>query len=120
VTLPDGKQVDIDRAPEADERYNDVDFALNDAFRRARRGLQDRVRRLQGAVKTHEAQPVGTVVRLHDGYGFLQTADGRDVYFHRNSVLDGAFQRLKIGSSVSFVEEDGEKGPQASTVRVQD
>jgi ribosome-associated translation inhibitor RaiA len=32
----------------------DVNFAINDAFKRAWRRLQDQVRRLQGHVKTHE------------------------------------------------------------------
>ena len=50
--------------------------------------------------------------------GFIETADGREVFFHRNSVLDDAFDRLTVGSEVRFVEEMGEKGPQASTVRV--
>jgi cold shock CspA family protein len=40
------------------------------------------------------------------------------VYFHRNSVLDDAFDDLEVGSRVAFVEERGDKGPQASTVQV--
>jgi cold shock CspA family protein len=52
-----------------------------------------------------------------EGYGFLETVDGYEIYFHRNSVLDHAFDELSIGSQVSFVAEKGEKGPQASTVR---
>ena len=53
LALPDGKEVDIGRTP-LDERHADVHFALNDAFKRARRQLQDQVRRLQGHVKAHE------------------------------------------------------------------
>lgn len=49
-------------------------------------------------------------------YGFSETADGRQIYFHRNSVLDWDFNRLTVGSEVRFTEEIGEKGPQASTV----
>ena len=41
-----------------------------------------------------------------------------EIYFHRNAVLDGAFDRLSIVSEVAFVEEEGEKGPQASTIRL--
>jgi len=55
LALPDGKEINIGHTPGADERHADVDFALNDAFKRARRQLQDQVRRLQGHVKTHEA-----------------------------------------------------------------
>jgi cold shock CspA family protein len=52
-----------------------------------------------------------------EGYGFLTCEDGREIYFHENSVLNRAFSRLKVGTLASFVEEPGEKGPQASTVR---
>jgi cold shock CspA family protein len=51
-------------------------------------------------------------------FGFLQAADGHEVYFHRNSVLDDAFSRLTVGTHVTFVEEIGEKGSQASTVKL--
>jgi cold shock CspA family protein len=55
----------------------------------------------------------------HDkGFGFLESADGREIYFHRNSVLNDAFGRLKIGTRVSFSEEMGDKGAQASTVKL--
>jgi cold shock CspA family protein len=41
----------------------------------------------------------------------------RRIYFHRNSVIDGGFDRLAVGAHVAFTEEEGDKGPQASTVR---
>ena len=118
--LPDGREVNVDRTAKLDERHADLDFALNDAFKRARRQLQDRVRQLQGAVKQRAEQPIGTVVSIQpvDGFGILQSADGREIYFHQNSVLDGAFARLAAGTRVAFAEEIGEKGPQASTVKV--
>ena len=108
----------IARTPRADERHGDIHFAVHDAFKRARRRLQDQARRLQGQVKVHEAQPTGTVTRLQNDFGFLETPDGRDVYFHRNSVLNGGFAQLSPGARVTFTEEMGEKGPQASTVRL--
>ena len=48
----------------------------------------------------------------------LALPNGREVYFHSNSVLDGAFSRLAVGTHVIFAEEMGEKGPQASTVKL--
>ena len=120
LALPDGREVNIARTPQADERYADLPFAINDTFRRARRRLQDHVRRMQGQVKLHEGQPIGTVTKLdHSGeFGFLESADGREIYFHRNSVLDPGFAHLNVGTRVSFAEEMGEKGPQASTVKL--
>jgi len=120
LALPNGKEVNIGRTPQNDERYSDKIFALDDAFKRARRQLQDQVRTLQGQVKAHEAPPLGKVTKLdaQGGFGFLEDADGREFYFHKNSVLNDAFAKLEVGTRVAFAEEMGEKGPQASTVRV--
>jgi cold shock CspA family protein/ribosome-associated translation inhibitor RaiA len=120
LALPDGREVNVDRTAQADERHSDLTFAINDAFKRARRQLQDHARELQGQVKQHEASPIGTVVRLDPSgeFGFLETSDGGEIYFHRNSVLDGAFSRLAVGTRVTFAEGVGEKGPQASTVKL--
>jgi cold shock CspA family protein len=120
LALPDGREVNVDRTAPADERHSDLDFAINDAFKRARRQLQDQVRELQGQVKHHEGSPIGTVERLDPSgeFGFIETSDGGEIYFHRNSVLDDAFSSLAVGTRVTFVEEMGEKGPQASTVKL--
>ena len=101
-------------------RHADLTFALDDAFKHARRQLQDQVRRAQGDVKYHEGLPIGTVVRIDPSgeFGFLETGDGQEVYFHRNSVLDDGFSRLHVGSRVTFAEELGEKGAQATTVKL--
>jgi len=58
LSLPEGREVNIGHTPQNDERYSDIDFALSDAFKRARRQLQDEVRKMQGQVKRHEG-PVG-------------------------------------------------------------
>ena len=120
LALPDGREVNVERTAPADERRADLNFAINDAFKRARRQLQDQARRIQGQVKHHDEMPTATVARLDPSgeFGFLETADGREIYFHRNSVLNGGFARLAVGSRVTFAEELGEKGAQASTVRL--
>jgi cold shock CspA family protein/ribosome-associated translation inhibitor RaiA len=119
LSLPDGREVNIARTPHGDERYSDLNFALNDAFKRARRQLQDQVRKLQGQVKQHDGPPIATVVRLDPSgdFGFLQADDGQEIYFHRNSVVDDGFARLSVGARVTYAEEMGDKGPQASTVK---
>ena len=120
LTLPNGREINVDHTAQADERHSDLTFAIDDAFKRARRQLQDQVRSLQGQVKHHEDQPIGTVVRLDPSgeFGFLVSGDSREIYFHRNSMLDGGFPRLIVGSRVTFAEEMGDKGPQASTVKL--
>ncbi len=98
--------------------HDEIQLSIRDAFDAARRKLQDYARRRRGVLKLHEGSPHARVTKLFpdEGFGFLETADGREIYFHKNSVLDSGFSGLKIGTEVHFVEEPGEKGPQASTV----
>jgi cold shock CspA family protein len=119
LTLP-GEEIAVTREPSEHTEYKDIHVALRDAFDTARRKLADFVRRRRGAVKAHEGPPHGRVSQLlaPQGYGFIETPDGREVYFHRHSVLHDAFDRLQVGTEVTFVEEEGRKGSQASTVRV--
>jgi hypothetical protein len=58
LALPEGREVNVARTPPADERHADLTFAINDAFKHARRQLQDHVRRMQDQVKHHEDQPI--------------------------------------------------------------
>jgi ribosomal subunit interface protein len=119
VTVP-RKEIVVNREPADHHTDEDVYVAVREAFDTTRRQLESHARKLHGKVKTHEPPPHGRVARLlaEEGYGFIETPDGRELYFHRNSVLDGHFDKLVIGDEVRFAEEDGEKGPQASTVRV--
>jgi cold shock CspA family protein/ribosome-associated translation inhibitor RaiA len=100
--------------------HKDLRQAINDAFGAMQRQLQDYSRRRRREVKTHNPPPIGKIGRLfpQEGYGFLETVDGREIYFHRNSVLNNAFDRLAAGAAVSFIEEKGNRGPQASTVKL--
>ena len=105
---------------EVSAQHKDIYVAIHDAFKVARRQLQDYARKQNGAVKHHEAAPQARISKLfpEEGYGFLETEDGAEIYFHKNSVLDYDFDKLEIGTEVSFIEEMGNKGPQASSVRV--
>ena len=97
----------------------ELPVAIRDAFDAAKRQIHDFVERQRGETKVHEEPPEGTVNRLFAdrGYGFLQTPDGREVYFHRNSVL-GDFSAVKLGTRVRYAEEQGAEGPQASSITV--
>lgn len=102
------------------ELNKDLYVAIRDAFDAARRKLEDFSREQRGTVKHREEPPRGRIsaIFVEKGYGFLATPDGREVYFHKNSILNKDFEKLKIGMEVRFAEEQGEKGPQASTVTV--
>jgi ribosomal subunit interface protein len=104
------------------DRHNaqDLAVAIRDAFKAAKRQLEDYSRVRRGEKKLHEEQPRGHVVRLfpEEEYGFIQTPDGREVYFHRNSVLEPGFEQLELGTEVRFTEERGDEGPQASSLTI--
>ena len=135
LTVPEGEIV-VKRAPTLYARERDIgdergrkemetrserkhlDVAIREAFHAARRRLQDHARRLRADVKAHEPTPQARVTKLFplEGYGYIETPEWREIYFHANSVINNRFKSLKLGSKVSFAEEAGEKGPQASTV----
>ncbi len=113
-----GARLVVGRDPTRTRTHADLVAALNAAFREARRQLREYASRLDERVKAQEPADHAVVARLFParGYGFLRTPDGRDVYFHEHSVLRHAFARLRVGSPVRFAEEEGDEGPQASTV----
>ena len=50
------------------------------------------------------------------GYGFIGTADGRDVFVHYSSITSEGFKTLGEGDSVLFDVIEGEKGLRATNV----
>ncbi|MGD8593156.1 MAG: HPF/RaiA family ribosome-associated protein [Gammaproteobacteria bacterium] len=120
ITVPDEELV-VSRDPAKHHAHEDVYVVIRDAFDAARRQLQDYNNKRQQHVKHHEPESHGHVIRLipMEDYGVIATPDGREVYFHRNSVLNTEFDKLEEGAEVRFNEESGEQGPQASTVLVE-
>jgi ribosomal subunit interface protein len=103
----------------AKKEGEELNAVIRDAFQAAERQVEEFSQRQRGAVKTQVLPPEGRVVRLfpEEGFGFIAGPDGREVYFHRNSVLDPpGFASLAVGAQVRFAEEQGFEGPQATTV----
>lgn len=115
-----GSEIVVGRDPAAHHAHEDVYVALRDAFDAARRLLEDHARKFRGEVKRHLVPDHGRIVRFipEEDCGFIQSGDGSEVYFHRNSVVHGGFDKLTVGDEVRFVAQYDEsaKGPQASTV----
>jgi ribosomal subunit interface protein len=119
VTVP-GHELVVSRDPGQHHAHEDVYVAIRDAFDAVERRLQDVERTRRGQVKQHAAPAHGRISELVPAldYGRIETADGREIYFHRNAVVEGDFDDLEIGMEVRFVEEMGAEGPQASTVHL--
>jgi len=114
VRVP-GREIAVTR-----EHHEDVFVALRDAFDAAKRQLEDVVREKRGDVKVHEIPQHGKIARLseEEGCGFIETADGRELYFSRENVVHPAFEHLAPGMPVQFIEELAAEGPQAKRVSV--
>jgi cold shock CspA family protein/ribosome-associated translation inhibitor RaiA len=99
----------------------DLGLALNealDAFEREVHRLRGKRRDLS---RSQPPQPpyLGIVDRIfrEEGFGFILTDDGEQVYFHRNAVKEGLdFDRLEEADRVGLNVEPGREGPQATTV----
>lgn len=117
VKLP-GHELVANREPEKNPAYTDVYVALRDAFSTMRKQLQALVQHQQDHVKHHEEKPHGHITEIAPDktYGRIESADGRWLYFHRNSLIGAELDALAIGTPVHYVEEMGDDGPQASSV----
>jgi ribosome-associated translation inhibitor RaiA/cold shock CspA family protein len=125
--IPGTRDLVVSHEPEHLQRKfqrPDLQNAINEAFRKAERQLADLKTSRDGRTKTvhHDSsnQLLGQVAEINadDDFGFLLTASGGLLYFHRNSMLSGDFDALSRGDAVYYIEDVGDTGPIATKVRV--
>lgn len=116
-----GGDIVVSREHQLAHEHEDLHVAIRDAFDATRRKLEDFVRRRRADTKVHDVPLHGRIARLYayEGYGFIDTPEGIEVYFHRNAVIGGNFEDLQIGDEVRFAlpASEGDQGPQASSVQ---
>jgi ribosomal subunit interface protein len=128
ISVPGHKEIVV--AHDADHlqrKYQapDLHNAINEAFRIAERRLskyKDKLEDHGSAERGHEAAnefrgQIAEVMPEKD-FGYVMTKEGGLLYFHRNSVLSGEFDKLRRGDEVTYVEGMGDTGPTASKVRI--
>ena len=121
VRVPPQHDLAIKKEKEIREMRTQLPAVINLAFGAIERQLKKTSELRRYDLKGHnDEQPHGIVEKLFaDGYGFIRTVDdNRQYYFHRNSVLHDGFERLAVGTEVRFSAEEGEQGPQASSVQL--
>lgn len=123
LSVPPRHDIVIRKEPHKSEMHESLETVIRKAFDSAGLKLDRLNEKQKGRIKEHPHKEVNALVgKIYPGkgYGFLETIDGREIYFHKNSVLSDGFERLKKGTGVHYIEEEGEKGPQASTVKITD
>ena len=113
VRVPGRGEIVVNR-----QHAEDVYVALRDAFDAAKRQLEEHIRLQRGDTKAHPAAGHGRIKRLlaEEGHGFIETADGRELYFARENLVGASFEHLAVGAEVQFIEEMAQEGPQAKRV----
>jgi len=64
----------------------------------------------------------GVVVRIEktNGYGFIQTRDGREIFFHQRWLREIKFREVKVGSILEFDIDQGKRGLRAQNIKFAD
>ena len=126
IGLPGHKDIVVAHEPDHLQRKfqrPDLNNAINEAFRIAGRRLSEFKERLSdhtGAMGHESANEfLGQVAEMPpaEDFGFLLTKEGGLLYFHRNALLSGDFDRLRRGDELTYVEDVGDTGPIATKVR---
>ena len=119
VRLPPNHDLAAKKQKVVKEMHTQLPALINQAFGAIETQLKRTAQLRRAEVKTHDSEPRGLVAKLSpEGFGFIRTFDNQEVYFHRNSVLHGDFERLAVGAEVRFNPEQGEQGLQASSVQL--
>lgn len=124
--IPGRKDIVVSHEPDhLQQKFQrpDLHNAIHEAFRIAERQLVELKQQHKGRTKEsqHDAenQYLGQVTEIvpEQDFGFLLTKEGGQLYFHRNSILGGDFDALKLKDEVYYVEAVGDTGPIATKVR---
>jgi cold shock CspA family protein len=121
VTVPPRHELVAERGPMEGNVQEQLPHVIRETFDAMERQLKALVEKQRGEEKRHPEQMVEALIdRLipEEDHGFLRTVDGREIYFHRNAVVNRDFDDLEVGMGVNYDEEQGAEGPQASSIRV--
>lgn len=122
VTVPPEHELVVTRESSEGDLHEQLPAVIRGAFSAMRRQLRKLVEKQHGDVK--KSTGTSRWVDCCSGcfreqeYGFIKSPAGEEVYFHKNSLAGDDFDRLEVGTGVQWHQQEGNKGPQASTVRI--
>ena len=112
-----GHELVAGRETDQSQAYTDVYVAVRDVFKAMRRQLEDLVRHQKGHVKHHGQRPHDHITEISPDrrFGRIESADGRWLFFHRNSLIGEGMDKLQVGTPVCFVKDISDESPHASS-----
>ena len=125
--IPGRKEIVVAHEPERLQRKfqrPDLHNAINEAFRIATQQLsalkEERTNRhaVRHGEEGYESSGQIAELRSEEDFGFVLTSDGSLLYFHRDAMTNGDFDKLRRGDDVSYVVADSDTGPVAGRVRL--
>ncbi len=95
------------------EAFDVLSLQLKEILRKKRKDIK-------GMEQESLGDKYGIIQKLSplESYGFITTSDQREIYFHENALKNVNMDELAEGDDVVYGETLGDKGPQASWVRV--
>ena len=114
-----GPDLDVARTVRQGHAADDILRAVTATFTALEKRIKE-TRRMMGGqeIKHHPDIVHGEIVEIEPelGYGFVRASDGQEVYFQKDSLVNGDWDGLEVGARLRFREQDGEKGPFAVDV----
>ena len=120
VRIPPGKELVGRREPGEGWIDDRLQTAVSNAFDAVQRQLVKIKEIQQGKVKSApEQELVGHVVRLirEQGYGFIRSVDGREIYFHKNAVATTTSSAWRSAPAFDIFRPRARKGPKPARCR---
>ncbi|MCH2534848.1 MAG: HPF/RaiA family ribosome-associated protein [Bdellovibrionales bacterium] len=112
-----GEDILVTREAEVDNDHTNIHRAMHDAFQQLIRQLKLKLEKIR-QIDVRNIPPHAKITKIFfdEGYGFIETINRREIYFHKNSLVGEKFENLQIGEEVRFNEEQGFKGPQVTSM----
>ena len=96
------------------DAFNTLGMQLKEHQRKRRQSFKT----TPEVAKSISSEGIVKSIYPYESYGFIVTSQGREIYFHENSLKDINMNQLSEGDGVKFGEAEGDKGPCATWVRV--
>ena len=115
-----GRDIVVKREQRLHESDHHATWVINEAFHGRAPARELRAEAAPRRQSSRGRAGVRAVARLYpdQAYGFIETRERLDIYFHRDVLRDADFAELKVGSEVLYTlaPDDGPMGPMASSV----